>query len=512
MEPEPSTGGGLDGARIAEAIATARRGGDQSRLQAKLPVRARLDLLLDSGSWTEDGLLAAALREGYPADGVLTGTGTIGGRAVAVIAHDPTVKAGSWGARTCEKQIRILERADAELLPVLYLVDSAGGRLTEQLDFFPGRRGAGRIFHLQVKLSGRVPQLCCLFGPSAAGGAYMPSFCDWVGMVDGQASMYLASPRIAEQAVGERTSLEELGGARMHCTVSGCGDALYPDDAALIAHARWVLSYLPQSWKDRPERFHPEPPATEDWRGVIPDDARASYDMKQLIDRLVDDESFCEIKELFAPEVIVGFARIDGRTVGIVANQPLVLGGTLFVDSADKAARFITTCDAFNVPLVFLVDVPGFMVGTAVERQGIIRHGAKMLHAMASAAVPRYCVVVRKAYGAGLYAMSGPGFMPTAVIALPTAEIGAMSPPAAVNAVHANRLAAFDDDDERDAFRRQHESEFALEIDVLRLASDLVVDTVVEPGELRSELIRRLEAGAGWRRPPAQRHRSISPV
>ncbi|HYF27387.1 MAG TPA: carboxyl transferase domain-containing protein, partial [Baekduia sp.] len=217
--------------RVTRERAWALGGGDRSRLGSKLPVRERLDLLLDHGSFTEDGLFASVLHERLPADAVVTGTGTIDGRAVAVIAHDPTVKAGSWGKRTVEKQIRVLERADRDLLPVVYLVDSAGGRLTDPVGFHPGPRGAARIFHLQVRLSGRVPQVCCLFGPSAAGGAYMPSFCDWVGMVDGNASMYLASPRIAEKAIGEHVSLEEMGGARMHTEVSGCADELCTDDA-----------------------------------------------------------------------------------------------------------------------------------------------------------------------------------------------------------------------------------------------------------------------------------------
>ena len=236
---------------IADRLRVARAGGDGSRLGSKLSVRERVGLLLDPGSLVEDGLLANALG-GLPADGVVTGTGTVEGRPVAMIAHDPTVKAGSWGAGTVEKQIRILESADRDLLPVFYLVDSAGGRLTDQLGFYPGRRGAARIFHLQVRLSGRVPQICCLHGPSAAGGAYMPAFCDWVGMVDGSASMYLGSPRIAETAIGERVTLEEMGGARMHTQISGCGDELCEDDADAIASAKRLFAYLPSCWEERP--------------------------------------------------------------------------------------------------------------------------------------------------------------------------------------------------------------------------------------------------------------------
>ncbi len=498
---------------VDEATTAALAGGDPSRWPGKMPVRDRVGLLLDPGSWTEDGLLASADSSGLPADGVLTGVGTVEGRPVAVIAHDFTVKAGSWGALTCEKQIRILERADRDLLPVFYLVDSAGGRLTDQLGFFARQRGAARIFHLQVKLSGRVPQICCLLGPSAAGGAYMPAFTDWVGMVEGNASMYLASPRVAEKVTGERTTLEEMGGAMMHATVSGCGDEVFTEDWQAIAAARLLLSYFPDSWRDRPgpaPAADPEPAAWPD--GLIPDDPNASYDVLAVIMRLVDEGSFFEIKARWAREMVTGLARIDGQVVGIIANQPSVRSGAIFVDSADKAARFISLCDAFNIPLVFLQDVPGFMVGVAVERQGIIRHGAKMITAMSSAAVPRFTVVLRKAYAAGFYAMCAPGFGPHATLALPTATIGTMSAEASVNAVYANKIAAIDDPAERAAFVAARQAEQEADFTLLRMGGELVVDAVVRPEALRDELARRLRAADRWERPVPQRHHVVSPV
>jgi len=499
-------------ARLAAATAIALKGGDGSRLGTKLPVRERIALLLDQGSFVEDGLLASMHDEQLPADAVITGTGTVDGTRVAVIAHDPTVKAGSWGPRTVEKQIRILERADLDLLPVFYLVDSAGGRLTNQIGFHPGPRGAARIFHLQVRLSGRVPQVCCLFGPSAAGGAYMPAFCDWVGMVDGNASMFLASPRIAEKAIGEVTTLEEMGGARMHTEVSGCGDELCGGDAEAIARARAFFSYLPSSWERRPDDVLPRPPAATDWEGVIPASLRAAYDVHEVIDRLVDADSFFEVKPRWAKEIVVGFARLDGGAIGIVANQPKVKTGAIQVDSADKAARFITLCDAFNLPLVFLTDLPGFMIGSKVEREGIIRHGAKMIAAMASTRVPRICLVIRKAFAAGYYAMSCPGFEPRATIAFPGAQIGAMASEAAANAVSAKRLAAMASEAEREAFIAEHKVEFEKELEPIRLASDLLVDAVVEPTAARRELILRLRAAADWSTPPATRFRGNFPV
>jgi acetyl-CoA carboxylase carboxyltransferase component len=469
-------------------------------------------VLFDPGSFVEDGLLAGATRDALPADGVITGVGRVDGRPVAVIAHDFAVKAGSWGELTCEKQIRILERADRDLLPVVYLVDSAGGRLTDQMGFFPGRRGASAIFNLQVRLSGRVPQLCCLHGPSVAGGAYMPAFCDWVGMVAGHAELYLASPRVARLVTGEESSAEEMGGALMHAEVSGCGDEVFDEDWQVIAAARLLLSYLPDDFRAAPARRAGVAPE-QDWPdGLIPSDPNVGYDVREVIDRLADAGTFFEIKARWAKELVTGLARLDGRVVGIVANQPLVRSGAIFVDSADKATRFISLCDAFNIPLVFLQDVPGFMVGAVVERQGIIRHGAKMIAAMASAEVPRYTVVLRKAYAAGYYAMCAPGFEPRAVLALPTATIGPMAAGAAVNAMYAKKVEAIADDAERAAFVADRTAEQAKDISLLRMAGDLAVDAVVEPARLRDELVARLVDADRWERRPGRRHHLISPV
>lgn len=498
---------------ITSVVTTARQGLDTSRWPTKIPVRDRIALLFDPGSWVEDGLLANQLEDGLPADGVLTGVGRIHGRKVAVIAHDFGVKAGSWGETSCEKQIRILERADRDLLPVVYLVDSAGGRLTDQLGFFAGRRGASRIFQLQVRLSGRVPQICCLHGPSAAGGAYMPAFTDWVGMVRGNASMYLASPRVAEKVTGEVTTLEEMGGADMHATVSGCGDEVFDHDWEVIAAARELLSYLPSSFKERPAAVMARPPATQHWPNqLIPNDPNASYDVRDVIDRVVDEGSFFEVKSRWATEVVTGLARLNGQVVGLVANQPSVKSGAIFVDSADKAARFIMLCDAYNIPLVFFQDVPGFMVGVAIERQGIIRHGAKMVTAMASAEVPKFTVVLRKAYAAGFYAMCAPGFEPRATIAVPSATIGPMAPEASTNAVYANRIAAIEDPEVRERFIAEKVAEQSLDFDLVGLASRLVVDSVVQNEELRDELIARIEDASDWERSPNRRHHPIWPV
>jgi acetyl-CoA carboxylase carboxyltransferase component len=481
--------------------------------QGKLPVRERVARLLDPNSFSEDGLLANWEQDGLGADGVVTGLGKIAGRPVAVMANDPTVKAGSWGPKTVEKILRIQERALALRTPLVYLVDSAGARINQQVQMFPGRRHAGRIFFNQVRLSGVVPQVCVLFGPSAAGGAYIPAFCDVVIMRDGNASMYLGSPRMAEMVIGEKVTLEEMGGARMHTSRSGCGHALVSSDEEGIDFAKRYLSYFPTSFREEPPAAPPAPPASDRQIGeLIPADENKPFDMRELLDAIVDGGSFLEIHERWAKEVIVGYARIDGRAIGIVANQPKVKGGVLFVDSADKAARFIWTCNAFNVPLLFLADVPGFMIGTQVEREGIIRHGAKMISAVSEANVPKISVIVRKAYGAGLYAMAGPAFDPDCCLALPSASIAVMGPQAAINAVYYNQLQAIEDPEERAARTEELRLEYGADIDILHLGSELVVDAIIQPEDLRGELMRRFALAAGKHREWPQKRGPVTPV
>jgi acetyl-CoA carboxylase carboxyltransferase component len=481
--------------------------------KGKMFARERIARLVDEGSFVEDGLFANALADGLPADGVVTGQATVDGRPVCLMANDSTVKAGSWGARTVEKIIRIIERAYASGHPMVYLVDSAGARITDQVDLFPGRRGAGKIFWNQVRASGSIPQACALFGPSAAGGAYIPAFCDVVAMVDGNASMYLASDRMVEMVTGEKTTLEEMGGASVHTRESGVGHFLCKTEDEALDTVRRYLSYLPPNWTQQPPAAESRPaPATVDLAGMVPASERQAFDMRRYLKGILDEGSFFEIQALWAREVTVGFGRLDGNVVGVVGNNSMFKGGALFVDSADKATRFVQLCDAFNVPLLFLADVPGFMVGAAVEKQGIIRHGAKMITAIAEATVPKICVVIRKAYGAGLYAMAGPGFEPDATIALPTAKIAVMGAEAAVNAVYANKIAAIDDPEERAAFVAARREEYERDIDITRLASELVIDALVEPAQLRGELIARFAAAAGKDRGFSRRRHGITPV
>ncbi len=483
-----------------------------NQAKGKLFARDRIAALIEPGSFVEDGQLANAGDASLPADGVITGTARVDGRPVAVMANDSTVKAGSWGPRTVEKIIRIIEKAYSTGVPMIYLVDSAGARITDQVQLFPGRRGAGKIFHTQVRASGSIPQVCALFGPSAAGGAYIPAFCDIVIMVEGNASMYLGSDRMVEMVTGEKTTLEEMGGATVHTTVSGVGHLKVADEPAALDAVRTYLSYLPSNWTQPPPSAAPTGPGPGDLRALVPASERQAFDMRRYVKALIDADSFFEIHPGWARELTVGLARLDGEPVGVLGNNSMFKGGVLFSDSADKAARFIQLCDAFSIPLVFLSDVPGFMVGSTVERQGIIRHGAKMITAVSEATVPKICVVVRKAYGAGLYAMAGPGFDPEATLALPTGKIAVMGAEAAVNAVYANKIASIADPDEQNQFITEKRAEYDLDIDIVHLAAELVVDAVIEPEELRDQLIARLAAARGKDRGFSRRRHGITPV
>ncbi len=459
----------------------------------KFFARDRITKLVDPNSFVEDGMYANSLDSELPADGVVTGFAKVGGRSVAILANDSTVKAGSWGPLCVEKMLRVVEQASRLKTPIFYLIDSAGARITDQVEMFPGRRGAGKIFNMQCRLSGHIPQICVLFGPSAAGGAYVPAFCDVVIMVEGNASMYLGSPRMAEAVIGEKVTLEEMGGARMHCSVSGVGDILSENEEQAIEIAKSYLSFMPQSFDTEIPKTSSKPPQAQlEIEKILPTNPAAAYDMLKVIEGVVDEGSFFEMKKLFAREIITGFARLGGKVVGIVANQPKIKGGVLFVDSADKAARFVFLCDAFGIPLLFLSDVPGFMIGSQVEKQGIIRHGAKMVFAISEATVPKICLVVRKAFGAGLYAMCGPGFDPDCTLALPSAQIAVMGPDPAVNAVYFNKIQELPEA-ERAKFIKEKKEEYEKDIDIERLASMLVIDGVIPGSQVREELIKRFD-------------------
>ena len=458
----------------------------------KMFVRDRIEYMLDPDSFVEDGLFAR-FAEDQPADAMIVGMGTIGGRKVAVIANDYTVKAGTWGRLGYKKMTYMQRKADQLGIPLLYLIDSAGARIDDQHHCYAGRDAWGNIFYNQIIFSGRIPQICVLLGPSPAGSAYVPALCDITIMVDKNVTVYMGSPRMAEMAIGEKVTMEEMGGARMHCEVSGLGDMLVANDYEAMDAALKYLSFFPQNWREQP----PLVPARDPKPGrpiveIVPERESIPFDMYEFIDALIDEGSWWDYKKLFAPEMITGLARLGGRSVGILANQSIVKGGVIFPDSADKAARFIWICNAFNIPLLFLNDIAGFMIGTQVERQGIIRHGAKFLFAVSEATVPRICVIVRKAYGGGYLAMSGAPINPDAVLALPTAKPALMGPAPAINAIHYNRIMELPPE-EREAFIQAKRDEYEDNIDPYSMASEFFFEAIVPADQLRDELIARFE-------------------
>ena len=463
--------------------------------QGKLFVRDRLELWFgEDGLTFEDGKFAAFDAEDrLPADGLLTGAAEFEDRDVHFMANDFTVKAGSMAARGCEKFLRMQQRALKTGKPVLYLMDSSGGRIDKQTEFFANREGIGKYYYNHSRLSGRVPQICVLYGPCIAGAAYTPVFADFTIMVEGMSAMAIASPRMVEMVTGEDIDMQDLGGARMHTTESGSADLVARDEQ----HARQLVSqlvqYLPDNSDEKPPKATPKPPkrSPEGIDSVIPQEPNKGYDIRDLIERVVDRDSFFELQPEYGPEIVTGFAHLDGRSVGIIANQPAERAGAIFPDSAEKAAQFAWKCDAYNVPLLYLCDTPGFMAGSQVEKEAILEKGKKMIYATSEATVPKQSVVVRKAYGAGIYAMSGPAYDPESTIALPSGEIGIMGPEAAINAVYANKLADIDDPEERKEMEQQLREEYREDIDVRRMASEVVIDEIVPPSTLRQELINR---------------------
>jgi methylmalonyl-CoA decarboxylase subunit alpha len=507
---------------LHERRAAARLGGGQEKIDrqhaaGKLTARERIDLLVDAGTFTELGIQAGihhAVRglEGRdaPADGVITGYGRIDGRLAAVAAYDFTVMAGSMGATGELKVARLRELALTKRMPFVWLLDSAGARVQEAVGSLFA--GTGDLFREEVVASGVIPQVAALMGPCAAGTAYIPGLADFVPMVRGRGSMALAGPHLVRAAVGEDVTQEELGGSRVHCRVSGVGDLEVADDEECIARIKQYLGFFPSHCEQAP----PVRPVTdpidrmdEALLDVLPASNRQPYDMYEVIRRIVDDGDWLDLKPQFARSIITCLARMGGRPVGVVANQPRRLGGILDNDSADKAARFVTLCDAFAIPLVFLVDVPGFMVGTKVEAGGIIRHGAKMLHAVAAATVPKVTVVLRKAYGAGYYVMNGRAYEPDLIVAWPTAEISVMGAEGAVEIVFRR---AVEEADDPAAKKAELIATYRGLIDVYVAARNAMVDDVIDPRETRPTIIRALEMAADKRvQRPWKRH-GVTPV
>ena len=468
--------------------------------RGKLTVRERIDLLFDAGTFVELGLLAEqqSVRgaepsaDGTPADGVVTGHGMVDGRQVWVIAYDFTVMAGSMGAVGEQfKAARVRELALRYRKPIVWLLDSAGARIQEAAG--STFAGTGYLFYDQVVMSGVVPQVAAMLGPCAAGTAYIPGLADFVPMVKDTSSMSLAGARLVKAATGEDVTDHDMGGSQVHCYESGVGDNEVADDPACIAEVRRFLSYMPSSNGQSPPFQASDDAADRSVEGldkIVPANPRAAYDVRRVIKAIFDGGSWFEIKPTWAKNIVVGLARAEGQAVGVVANQPMTKGGILDSDAADKAARFIRMCDAFNVPLVYLVDVPGFMVGSQVEKEGIIRHGAKMLYATSEATVPKITVIMRKAYGAGYYVMCGKGYQPDVLVAWPFAEISVMGPEGAVNIIFNKQIEASDDPEET---RAQMLEVIRAQINPYVAAGWAMIDDVIEPSETRRVIVRGLE-------------------
>ncbi|OYR62161.1 propionyl-CoA carboxylase [Halorubrum ezzemoulense] len=430
-----------------------------------------------------------------PGDGLLTGAAEFEGRDVHFMANDFTVKAGSMASKGVEKFLRMQQRALKTGNPVLYLMDSSGGRIDQQTGFFANREGIGKYYYNHSMLSGAVPQICVLYGPCIAGAAYTPVFADFTVMVEDMSAMAIASPRMVEMVTGEEIDLDDLGGPRVHAEESGSADLIARDEEHARELVADLIGYLPDRAGEKPPRRETKPPklSPDGIDELIPESPNRPYDAHDLIDRIADAESVFELKEGYGPEIVTAFCRIDGRPVGVVANQPTERSGAIFPDAAEKAAEFIWTCDAYEIPLLYLCDTPGFMAGSQVEKDAILEKGKKMIYATSSATVPKQTVVVRKAYGAGIYAMGGPAYDPESVIGLPSGEIGIMGPEAAINAVYARKLAEIDDPEERAAEEERLREEYREGIDVHRMASEVVIDEIVPPSDLRAELAARFD-------------------
>jgi len=492
-------------ARLREEIK--QMGGEEAvkkqRERGKLTARERLDLLVERGTFVETGMLGSefGVDELVPADGVITGCGKLNDgvriRDVAVAAYDFTVRGGSMGIVNETKVTRIREIALKERIPMIWLSDSGGARVSG--GGFSGERVAlfantGYLFKEESLMSGIIPQIAAMMGPGYAGTAYIPGLSDFVPMVKGTSFMGLGGPALVKSVIGEKLTEDELGGSKIHCEISGCGDLEVNSDEECIKAIKEYISFFPQHCEEKPQRkeWSGDPRALLDdgILNVIPDNPREAYDMHDLIRYIVDDGYFFEMKPKWGRNIIISFGRIAGYSIGIVANNPMFYGGVIDIDAADKAARFIWLCDAFNIPLLFLSDVPGFMVGSKAEKSGIIRHGAKMIHAVAEATVPKFTLIVRKSYGAGYYAMCGKAFDPDLLIAYPGAEISVMGPEGMVSIFARKQLAEAENPQEMLARLAE---EIKPQINIFKTAKSGVIDDVIDPRETKGVLFRALE-------------------
>ncbi|WP_188977108.1 acyl-CoA carboxylase subunit beta [Halocalculus aciditolerans] len=505
---------------LRERVERAELGGGEARIESqhdkgKMTARERVDYFLDDDTFNEFDKLRTHRSHNFgmeeeqiPGDGVVTGYGEVNGRTVFVFAHDFTVFGGSLGEVFAEKVCKVMDRAMEVGAPVVGLNDSAGARIQEGVSSLAGYAD---IFTRNEKASGVIPQISAIMGPCAGGAVYSPAITDFIFMVKDTSHMFITGPDVIETVTGEQVGFEELGGATTHASESGVAHFACENEEAALDQIRRLLSYLPQNNVEDPPRVEPwdDPERRdEELTSIVPDQPRKPYDMTSVIDSVVDEGSFFEVQEQYAPNIVVGFARLDGRSVGIVANQPRVNAGTLDIEASEKASRFVRHCDSFNVPILTFVDVPGFMPGTDQEHGGIIRHGAKLLYAYSEASVPLLTVITRKAYGGAYDVMASKHLGADVNYAWPSAEIAVMGPKGAVNVLYRKELANADDPDElREELIDEYREEFA---NPYTAADRGYLDAVIEPQDTRPRLVSDLEMLASKREEgPSKKHGNI---
>ena len=491
------------------------KGIEKQHKAGKLTARERIDLLLDPGSFFEINLLVkhqcnefGMEKRNIPADGVVTGYGRVDERMVFVFAQDFTVLGGSLGKAHAKKICDLMDMAAKAGAPFIGLCDSAGARVQEGVDALSGY---GQIFYRNSIYSGVIPQISAIMGTCAGGAVYSPALTDFTFMVDKTSFMFITGPAVIKSVTGEEVSMEDLGGAKIHNVTSGVADFFMGNDDECISSIRELLSYLPSNNMEEPPVYDTDDDPKrmdEELLSIVPNDPRKSYDMRDVIARIVDSADFLEVKKYYAKNIITCFARLNGQTIGIIANQPKVFSGALDVNCSDKASRFIRFCDAFNIPLINLVDVPGYMPGVEQEYTGIIRHGAKMLYAYSEATVPKITVVTRKAYGGSYLAMCSKDLGADQVFAWPAAEIAVMGPEGAVGVVFRKEIAAADDPKElRKEKIQEYKDKFA---NPYYAASKQHIDCVIDPRETRPRLINALQMLSGKRQKlPPKKHSNI---
>ena len=487
-----------------------RKAVEKQMALGKLTARDRIHLLLDEGSFHEFDLFVEHRCRDFdmdkrvlPGDGVVTGTGAIMGDPVCVYAQDFTVAGGSLGLMHARKITKIMDHALKLGIPIVGINDSGGARIQEGVDSLAGY---GEIFYRNTLASGIVPQISVILGPCAGGAVYSPALTDFVFVVDKISKMFITGPDVIRTVLGEEVSMEELGGARVHAEVSGNAHFYAANELECFHQIKKLFTFIPQSSSSRLERHPGRPPKSKfDIDRIVPMDSRKPYDVRDVICAICDNSDFFEVQKFWAANIVIGFARIEGETVGVVANQPMVLAGVLDVDSSDKGARFIRFCDAFNIPLLTLVDLPGYLPGVDQEHAGVIRHGAKLLYAFSEATVPKFTVILRKAYGGGYIAMCSRHLGADFVIAWPTAEIAVMGPEGAANIIFRDEIAGAADPD---AMRKQKVAEYTEKFANPYVAAAAGhIDAVISPGETRKFLIHAINnSGAKREARPPKKH------